>query len=321
MNEPAGPPALLCTDTIVARYGTRIAGAAPELDIISLDGDAHVANDDLGRIEVAFFSGDAWPDRAAHFMGVAVRAPALRWLHTFSAGTDHPVFAGLLERGVRVSSSSGAAAGPIARTVLMYLLALSRGLSRLLRAQAAHEWAPQPYTDLEGQTVGVVGMGAIGREVIRLTTAVGMRAIGMRRAVVGDEPCATWPLTRLHELAGAVDALVVALPLTDETRGLVSADVIARLRPDAVFINVGRGELVDEPALTEGLVAGRLGGAALDVFLTEPLPTDNPLWDLPNVIITPHSSGLTQRTNDAAVEIFLGNLAAYSQGAPLHSER
>ena len=168
------------------------------------------------------------------------------------------MFTGLLERGVRVTSSSGAAAAPIARTVLMYLLALSRDLPRMLRAQAAHEWAPQRFDDLEGQTVGVVGIGSIGREVIRLTTAVGMRAVAVRRTVVGDEPCATWPIDRLPELAAVVDALVIALPLTAETRGLVSADVIARMRPEAVVINVGRGELVDETALTEALVAGRV---------------------------------------------------------------
>ena len=321
MTGPAGPSALLCTDTILARYGDRLCAAAPELEPVGLVGADAVGDDDLRRLRVAFFSGDAWPDRAAHFMGAVARAPDLRWLHTFSAGTDHPVFTGLLERGVRVSSSSGAAAGPIARTVLMYLLALSRDLPRLVRAQAAHEWSPQRFDDLAGKLIGVVGMGPIGCEVIRLASACGMRPIGMRRRVIGDEPCATWPLDRLGELASAVDVLAIALPLTDDTRGIVSADIVSRLRPDATFVNVGRGELVDEPALTDALVAGRIGAAALDVFATEPLPADSPLWDLPNVIITPHSSGITLATEERAAEIFLTNLAAFARGDPLLNER
>lgn len=321
MSGTAGPPALLCTDTVAARFGPQIADAAPGLAVVPLHGDDLVADGDLQRIHVAFFSGDAWPDRAARFMGAVVRAPTLRWLHTFSAGTDNPVFGGLRDRGVRVTSSSGAAAGPVARTALLYLLALSRGLPQLFRAQAAHEWAPHRYDDVAGQTVGVVGMGPIGLEVIRLATAVGMLPIGVRRRVVGDEPCETWALDRLAELACVVDALVLALPLTDDTRGLISADVIARMRADAVLVNVGRGGLLDEVALTEALEAGRLGGAALDVFATEPLPADSPLWNLPNVIVTPHISALTRHTDDAAVEIFLANLAAYAAGDPLLHER
>jgi phosphoglycerate dehydrogenase-like enzyme len=139
--------------------------------------------------------------------------------------------------------------------------------------------------------------------------------------VLGDEPCETWTLDRLPELAAAVDVLAVALPLTDDTRGIVSADVIAGMRPGAVFVNVGRGELVDEPALAAALRGGHLGGAGLDVFATEPLPADSPLWDLPNVIVTPHSSALTAASGEGAVEIFLTNLAAYVKGEPLLNER
>ncbi|MGH9272431.1 MAG: D-2-hydroxyacid dehydrogenase [Ilumatobacteraceae bacterium] len=321
MTAAAGPPALLCTNFILERYGDRVAAAAPHLQPIALnDGDV-LDEADLARLRVAFFSADAWPDQAAHFMGAVVRAPALDWLHTFSVGTDHPVFTDLLDRGVRVSTSSGASAGPIARTVMLYLLALSRDLPRLVRAQAAHEWAPRSYDDLEGRTVGVVGMGPIGLEVIRMSGALGMRTIGMRRAVVGDEPCTTWTLDRLPELASIADALVIALPLTDDTRGLISAEVISRMRPDAIFINVGRGELVDEPALTAALADGRLGGAGLDVFATEPLPSDSTLWDLPNVLVTPHMSGTCPTSDERAVEIFLANLSAFARDEQLLNER
>src|SRR6188472_2095480 len=164
-------------------------------------------------------------------------------------------------------------------------------------------------------------MGPIAREVVRMSAALGMRPIGMRRAVIGDEPCETWSLDRLAELAAVADALVVALPLTDDTRGIISASVIAAMRPTAVFVNVGRGDLVDEPALIDALASRRLRGAGLDVFVTEPLPAESPLWELPNVIITPHSSATTSATFEGAAEIFFANLTQYVCGEPLHNER
>ena len=258
---------------------------------------------------------------SAQLLGAATRAPNLRWLHTFSAGTDHPIFGQFRDRGVRITTSSGANAAPIARTVVLYLLALSRDLRGVLRDQAAHVWDPRPFDDVDGKTIGVVGMGPIAREVIRLATALGMRPIGMRRAVLGDEPCETWTLDRLGELAGVADVLAIALPLNDDTRGIVSADVIAAMRPGAVFVNVGRGDLVDEPALVAALASGHLGGAGLDVFATEPLPGESPLWDLPNVIITPHNSANTGSSGVAAAELFLDNLARYVRGEALHNER
>jgi phosphoglycerate dehydrogenase-like enzyme len=163
-------------------------------------------------------------------------------------------------------------------------------------------------------------MGPIGCEIVRLTTAIGMQPIGMRRTISGDEPCETWTLDRFGELARAVDVLALAVPLADETRGMLSADVIASMRPGALVVNVGRGELVDEAALAMALADGRLGGAGLDVFATEPLPADSALWDLPNVIITPHSSGATSAAHDRGTELFLDNLGAYVRGDEMRNE-
>jgi phosphoglycerate dehydrogenase-like enzyme len=320
----SGGPAqlcLLCTDHVADRYADRIATAAPDIELVTLIGDDPIAESDLARVDIAFFSGDAFPYRVAHLMGAITRAPNLRWLHTASAGIDHPVFGQLRDRGVRITTSSGAAAAPIARTVMLYLLGLSRDIHGLLRDQAAHVWAFRPYEDVDGKTIGVVGMGPIAREVIRMAAALGMRPIGMRREVIGDEPCETWALDRLSELATVADALIVALPSTDDTRGIISASVIAAMRPSAVIVNVGRGDLVDEPALIDALASGRLRGAGLDVFVTEPLPDDSPLWDLPNVIITPHSSATTTATFEGAAEIFLANLGRFVHSEPLHNER
>jgi D-2-hydroxyacid dehydrogenase (NADP+) len=317
----SGAPALLCTDHVAIRYSERLAAAAPSLALVQLVGDEPPTEAELATVDAAFLSADSYPARTGLLLNAALRAPNLRWLHTFSAGTDHPIFGQFRDRDVRITTSSGAAAAPIARTVMLYLLGLSRDIRGILGDQEAHVWSPRPFDDIDGKTIGVVGMGPIAREIIRIATALGMRPIGMRRAVLGDEPCETWTLDRLTELAAAADVLAVALPLTDETNRIVSAEVLAAMRPGAVFVNVGRGGLVDEAALVDALASGRLGGAGLDVFVTEPLPPDSPIWDLTNVILTPHNSANTVDTGNAAAEIFLANLAHYARGEPLHNER
>jgi phosphoglycerate dehydrogenase-like enzyme len=317
----SGAAALLCTDHVADRYADRLSAAAPSLDLVPLVGEGPIDATDLARVDAAFLSADSFPARTLHLLMAALEAPNLRWLHTFSAGTDHPIFGQFRDKGVRITTSSGASAGPIARTIMLYVLGLSRDIRGVLRDQASHTWNPTPFDDIDGKTIGVVGMGPIAREVIRMAAALGMRPIGMRRAVLGDEPCETWTLDRLPELAAASHVVVVALPLTDDTRGIVSPAVIAAMRPGAVFVNVGRGDLVDEPALVDALATGRLGGAGLDVFVTEPLPAESRLWDLPNVILTPHNSANTKATGEVAAEIFLTNLARYVRGQPLHNER
>jgi D-2-hydroxyacid dehydrogenase (NADP+) len=310
---------LLCTDTLWAARHSEILEAYPGLDVVRLVDTDHVAAADLERITMAFFSGDAYPDRAAHFMQACIQSPGLGWLHTFSAGVDHPVFQAFKERGVVVTTSSGSSASPIAQTVMMYLLALTRDLPGWFRAQAEHRWDVRSVDELDGRTIGVVGMGPIGLEVLRLAEAFGMRTIGMRRSVRGDEAHETWALDRLHELAACVDALVLAVPLTPDTRGLVDTSVFAAMRPGALFVNIARGEVTDEEALIDALRSGHLGGAGLDVFATEPLPADSPLWDLPNVIVTPHSSGASERSYERATDIFIDNLARLASGAPLRN--
>ncbi|TVR25238.1 MAG: D-2-hydroxyacid dehydrogenase [Ilumatobacter sp.] len=313
------PPVLFCTDTLWEVRGDEITTALPGIDVVTLIGTDHVPAEQLERVTIACFSGDAWPDRSANFMQACIQSPNLEWLHTFSAGVDHPVFQSFMARGVTVTTSSGSSASPIAQTVMMYLLALTRDLPGWLRAQAEHRWEARGIRELDGLTIGVVGMGPIGQEIARLGQAFGMHAIGMRRTVTGDEPCETWTFDRLHELAGAVDVLALAVPLTEETRGLVDASVFAAMRPGSLFVNIARGEVVDEPALIEALRTGHLAGAGLDVFTNEPLEAESPLWDMPDVIITPHSSGTTQRSNERATDIFVDNLARRAAGQPLRN--
>ena len=315
-----GTVALFCTDTFFHSYGDRIVEIAPDLDVIVLRPGEEVSAVDVERITIAFFSNDAWPERAGAFFKVALSATSIEWFHSMSAGVDSPVFSTFLERGARLTTSSGASAPPIAGTVVMYLLALSRNLPGLLRSQAAHEWSPAPFRDLDGQRLVVVGYGPIGQEVVRLATAFRMDRLVVRRSAHGDEPCAVRPLSELIDAVRDADAVVVALPLAPETRGIISAAVIAAMPASAVFVNVGRGELVDQAALSDALASGRLAGAGLDVFDPEPLPSDDALWDLPNVIISPHNSGSSDGTTERVAEIFLDNLARFVGGQPLRNE-
>lgn len=308
---------LFCTDTLWADLGSELRRLGDAFDVVQLTADQRVSDRDLERITVAYFSADAWPQRSRAFLGTCMRAPNLRWLGSFSAGTDHPVFDGLRARDVLVTNAAGAAAPAISSTVMMYLLALSRDLPSKLEDQRERHWNPTASRELEGLRLGIVGLGAIGGEVARLAAAFGMQPIGVRRVVRGDEHCETWATDRFPELLQWADAIVCTAPLTDETRNLFDADTFALLRRGSWFINVGRGESVDELALADAVRSGHLAGAALDVFATEPLPDDSPLWDLPNVIITPHDSGIGAGSARRSRQLFLDNFERHVRSQPL----
>src|SRR5918999_384711 len=200
-------------------------------------------------------------------------------------------------------------------------LAEAKGLPRLVRDQRARAWPEvrQPLRELPGQTLFLVGLGEIGREVARLGKALGMRTVGFRRT---QGPPPEWVdevhgPERLTELAGRADAMVVSLPMTEQTAGLVDRATIERLPASCIFVNVGRGGVVDEPALIDALRDRRIAGAVLDVFATEPLPADSPLWTLPNVLVTPHAAALSARENERITELFCDNLRRYLDGRPL----
>jgi len=311
---------LFCTDTVWQRHQQQLMAAAPGLEAIEMTGDDTVTADDLERITIAFFSGDAWPGRTRPYISAALHAPNLQWLHTFSAGVDSPVFGEFVRRGARLTTSSGSSSLPIAQTVALMILALSRDMPAWMRAQQRHEWVPHTGAEVEGANLAVIGMGPIGAETARLGAVLGMHVVGCRRTLSGDEPCATRTFDALPELLGWADYVVLALPLTDNTTGLIGPEQLSLMKPTARLINVGRGGLVDEPALIDALASGRLAGAGLDVFAVEPLPADSPLWDMPNVIITPHNSGSTERANERAVGIFIDNLGRFVRGDELRNE-
>jgi phosphoglycerate dehydrogenase-like enzyme len=308
---------ILVSDHVEARHAAALDDAAPGWSRVVLRTGIDA---DVDQVEVAYFSGDLYPLRARQFWRPLLRAPRLRWLHTYSAGVDDPVFQRLLARDVRLTTSSGAAAVHIAHTVMLYLLALSRDLPGWLDAQRRHEWAPRPIGDLQNEHLAVIGLGPIGLAVARLGIAFGMRVTGLRRTPRGDEPCETWPIARLRELLALADHVVVALPLTPDTRHIIDTTALAQMKPSATFINVGRGELVDETALIAALAGHHIAGAALDVFETEPLPRTSPLWDCSNVIVTPHNAALNPANDERATAIFIDNLRRYVAGDTLLNE-
>jgi glyoxylate/hydroxypyruvate reductase len=276
----------------------------------------------LDRAEVLF----GVPGDSAEGLAEAVRsAPGLRWVHATSAGAGEVVrTAGLpaeaLERVV-ITTSSGVHVVPLAEFAILGLLAIAKELPRFAADQRARVWPEvrRPLRELEGQTLFLVGLGEIGRETARLGKAFGMRTVGFRRTegTPPDHVDEVHGPQRLVELAGQADAMVVSLPMTEQTAGLISRETIERLPASCIFVNVGRGGVVDEPALIEALRERRIAGAVLDVFATEPLPADSPLWDLPNVLVTPHAVALSERENERIVELFLDNLGRYLDGRPL----
>ncbi len=308
---------LFCSDAFWDDRGEQIVAIDPTVEVVRLVADEQVMQADIDRITIAFYSPDLWPARSRSFFGVCLKAPRLRWFQSCMSGTDDPVFGRVVANGATLTNGAGTAAPAIAHTVMLFLLGLSRDIPGLARAQAARRWEPRIAADLEGLRLGIIGLGAIGREVARLAAAFGIDSIGLRRSVRGDEPCTTWPSERLHELLGWADAIAVTAPLTDDTRHMFDADAFAAMRPGAWFVNVGRGEVADEHALIAALTSGHLGGAGLDVFASEPLHATSPLWALPNVMVMPHMSGDTASTNRRAVDLFVENFARHTRGEPL----
>jgi len=274
----------------------------------------------LGEAEVLF----GIPDDSPKGLAQTLRAsPRLRWIQATSAGAGQQVrVAGLppedLNR-VTITTASGVHSTPLAEFCLLGLLALVKGLPRLLRDKEEKRWDHYPVRELAGRTVLVVGLGNIGLEVARLARCLGMRTIGLKRRPKGDLPGVDEVHSQEHlkELVPRADDVVVTLPLTPETEGLIDRETVALMKRESVFINVGRGGVVDEEALVEALKEQRILGAALDVFSEEPLPQESPLWELPNVLLSPHTAALSATENERIVRLFAENLRLFLTGKPL----
>jgi len=313
------PVSILLSETAHDRYWARIVDCAPQAEAVQLRRDG-TRSGTTDRVEVAWVTTDVYPDLAGGFFGTAVRTPSLRWLQSAAAGFDNPVYARLVDAGVRVTSAH-VSSGPIAELVVRAILDHAHDGPRWRAAQAARAWSPARHGNVLGTTWTMVGFGSIGRAVARVARALGARVHGVRRHPSPDDPAdEMFPLQRLHDAVTGAFAVVLAVPLDAGTAGLADEALFGAMAPGSILVNVGRGELVDEQALLRALDRGAPEAAALDVFATEPLPPDHPFWDHPRVAITPHVAGMTTGADDRLSELFVANLGAYLRGEPLAHE-
>ena len=266
----------------------------------------------------ALLAWDVDGPRIAELIG---RQAGLRWLHLRFAGVPPEVLVALRDHPAQMTNGSGAHGVAIAEYVLGVTLAHFKRLHDLRSAQVRSTWlAGQTVRELRGTLAGVVGLGDLGRSTARLLRACGVRLRGLRRSAERcDEVDALFGPAELGAFLDGLDVLVIAAPLTAETRGLIGAAELARLAPGALLVNVGRGPIVQEAALLGALETGQLGGAALDVFSVEPLPADSPLWQAPGVFISPHCADASPQSLERGFAILLDNLERFARGRPLRN--
>ena len=325
------PAAIALSPILSARYRAgdleRIRAAAPSSRIVTLSVEG-LSDDPVDDVEVllhGWLSADAF-DR------LLARAPRLVWVHSASAGVERALTPASRERGIVITNARGVFSRPIAEYVMMMILAVRRKLPGLLELQRERTWQPLEGGELRDVTVGIVGLGSIGRAVGALATAFGCRVVATRRRP--DGPTGAPESARefsfgeamldrvggpetLPALLAESDFVVLAAPLTAETENMIDAETLAAMKPGSWLINVARGRLIDERALIRALRDGPMGGAILDTFRDEPLQPSSPFYDLPNVIVTPHTSWSSSRVLDRSVELFCDNLRHFAAGEPL----
>ena len=253
---------------------------------------------------------------------IAELAPKLQWVQAIGAGIDHLADAELPD-AVTITNAAGVAAAPIAEFAMSRLLSVWKRLPEIDEDQTQHAWKPKFGRTVEGLTLGVIGLGAIGTAVAQRARGFGMHVIGTRRSYVEGQHHELVHELRgtgdLHDVLARCDAVVVSAPGTAETENMFDAAAFAAMREGALFCNVGRGTLVDEPALIAALESGHLGAAILDVTREEPLPADDPLWSAPNIYISPHCSAAQDRYTDTLLALFADNLERYTRGETLRN--
>jgi phosphoglycerate dehydrogenase-like enzyme len=302
----------------------RVLTLSPQLTVLK-----GISPENLARAEVIYTIRGQFDPAAA---------PQLRWVQTNGVGVNHLVGSPIAQRGIPVANVCGAYSPAVAECAVGLLVTINRRFHLCHSLQAARQW-PQSHASLAGRNcaggrLGIIGYGSIGRHCARIAHGMGMKILALKRdpqvrkqeAVFsfpgagdpeGQLPVAWFGMGQLPEMLGQCDAAIITLPLTEATRGFVGRAALAAMPPHAVLINVGRGGLLDEAALIEQLQQGRLGGAGLDVFATEPLPADSPLWTLPNVVITPHIASYTDDQLQLAAEVLIENLRRDLAGRPL----
>jgi D-2-hydroxyacid dehydrogenase (NADP+) len=334
MHVPSSRPlTLLLSDFALRTWGERIKSSVPHCDLRFARAEDAFAADGPCDADIAFMtrevtgrSGTNNPTRELReFEAVLLNSPNLRWLQIHPAGAERPIYRELRDRGAKVTTASGATAVTVAHSTLAAVIALNRRFPLLADAQRRHAWEPRfgqaAPRDLKGQCAVIVGLGAIGRNIAALLKVLGMSVIGVRRSPDPVEPCdRTLTYDRLGEALPKADWLILCCPASPLTRDLANAAAFAAMPAGAHLVNVGRGEVANEPDLVAALATGKLAGAYLDVFEREPLDPASPLWDMPNVIISPHTASHSLGQPEAVLGIFLDNLQRWCGGERLRND-
>jgi phosphoglycerate dehydrogenase-like enzyme len=268
-------------------------------------------------------------------LGISLRpeqfraARKLRWIHSPSAGVHQFLFPELVNSDVILTNGRDVHGPVVAEQVIAMILALAKQIPVAVRFQQKHVWAQEAIwrerggpREIEGATLGLVGLGSIGKNVATRAAALGMRVIAVREHPEKEKPAGVGevlPTSRLLDLLRQSDYVVLSAPVTPETTGMIGRKQLEAMKPKACLVNVGRGQLIDEAALVEALRGRKISGAALDVFSQEPLPPDSPLWDLEDVLITPHTAGMAEKLWERQYALFSENLRRYLSGQPLRA--
>ena len=251
-----------------------------------------------------------WPPK-----NIVTRAPHLKWFHTFLAGVDAPDYAHMLEKGITVTNSTGIHGTQISELVFEKMLMHAKRAFFSFQMQQEKKWSRFIPSLLSGKTLGIVGLGSIGKEVARLGKAFGMKVIANRRSITEisktENVDILMPTSQLTELLSQSDYVVLSMAVTPETDKIIGEKELRAMKPTAFLINIARGKVVDETALIRALKENWIGGAGLDTVSREPLPPESEIWDLPNLILTPHISGVRDDYFDLAIPLFCENLKRY----------
>lgn len=313
---------VLVPSHITTEVETALRAISPSVKVLAFDSE-HPPPVNEAEILLRYFPNKLYP-------GLAFDADALRrvvnvsrnlkWIHNGMTGMDGVLYPELAESHIIVSNGSGAQRQVLAQAAIGMMLAWSQCLREHLANQQAHLWQHLPHISVYGKTALILGFGAVGHTIAQICRCLGMRVLGIKRHPSrGPHPAADKIATpeALRHLLPEADFVFITAVLTQETRGVIGEAELQLMRPNAFLINIARGAIIDEPALIRALSNGWIAGAALDVFLNEPLPAASPLWEMPNVFITPHNAGWSSTAQDEALEIFYDNFRRYVSGFSL----
>jgi len=322
-------PNALVSKQFIAQFGDALKAAAQSagkaVNFITLPPEkgTRFSQAECDKIDCLFLDRDMRFDGQLYgaYSDALLRMNNLKWAHYTSSGIGQQLHVPELNaKGVITTSSTGSNAEPVAQTGITGLLMLARGFGSHIHNQAKRQWAPIRGAalprDLRGQTLLLIGVGAIGKKVAAYAQTFGLNVIGVRRSArqADDTANELHPPSKLPELYPRADWIMLCCPLTKETRNLVNADAFKRMKKGVKLINIARGEVVDDAAMIAALLSGQLSGATLDAHTQEPLPADSPLWDMPNVIISPHNASASTGNEPRCAEMFIANFGHWVRG-------